>query len=307
MAASTLRQLAVFKAVVDSGSFSAAAEALSISQPSVSEHIRALEAHFRQALLDRKRGRAPTVTEAGRKIYDYAGSVLNQSLRVNLDLEEEREARNRTLVFAAHMFVADKLLPPVLSDFTKRWPSAELVAHVGRSDEVARMVRAKEVDLGLVLSREGEVIAELRAEVIGRQDLIVIAAPNHPLARLKRVPISRLGEFPFMMPERGTEYHRRITSMLSDLGISNVKTSIQTPHMRNWYGLVKTSNSLCVAIRNRVADELARGELVAIDAEMPPLRFDVQVIWLDEWAISESARRFLAVLRKVREADGFIG
>lgn len=303
----SLRQLAVFKAVVDTGSFSAAATALAISQPSVSEHIRALEAHFRQSLLDRKRGRAPAVTEAGRKIYEYAGSVLNQSQRVSADLDAERAVRDRTLAFAAHMFIADKLLPPVLADFTKRWPAAELVAHVGRSDEVAKLVRAKRVDLGLVLSREGERIADVEAEIIGRQDLIMIAAPGHPLARLRQVPCERLGDFPFMMPERGTEYHRRITSMLAGLGLTDVKTSIQTPHMRNWYGLVKSSNSLCVAIRARVADELARGELVAIDVAMPQMRFDIQAIWLDEWAISESARKFLGALRALKATQAFVG
>lgn len=307
MTSSTLRQLSVFKAVVDTGSFSAAAAVLSISQPSVSEHIRALETHFRQLLLDRKRGRAPVVTDAGRKIYEYAGTVLDQSERISADLDATRAGRDRVLSFAAHMFIADKLLPPVLADFAKRWPKVEMIAHVGRSDAVAKLVRDGDVDLGFLLAREGERNEDLQVETLGRQSLVIIAAPDHPLANQRRVSLDRVAEYPFMMPEKGTEYDRRVTSMLANIGLANVKTSIQTPHMRMWYGLVASTNSLCVAIRNRVTPELARGELGVIDIDMDPLYFEVQAVWRDEMRISDAARKFLTALRRLKDTGVFVG
>ena len=74
----TLRQLEVFRGVVNIGSFSGAARQLRISQPSVSMHIRALEDRLREPVFDRTRGKTPVLTDVGHRIYDHVEDVLEQ-------------------------------------------------------------------------------------------------------------------------------------------------------------------------------------------------------------------------------------
>ena len=72
----TFRQLEVFKNIVETGTFSRAASRLNISQPSVSMHIRALEIRLQQPVFSRHHGRAPTLTDIGRRVFDHAEDLL---------------------------------------------------------------------------------------------------------------------------------------------------------------------------------------------------------------------------------------
>ncbi|WP_076858350.1 LysR family transcriptional regulator [Bradyrhizobium mercantei] len=305
MLASTLRQLRVFKTVVDEGSFTAAADVLDISQPSVSEHVRILEAHFGERLLERQRGRGPRMTEEGRRIYEYAASVLDESEKVGAELAQARAKRDSILSFAAHMFVADELLPSVLASLTKRWPHIEIRANIGRNEEVVHFVKKGDADLGFVLTRNEPVPFGFQAERIGTQCLLFVAAANHPLARVKNISPEQLTEYPFIMPNENSDYGRRMHAMMAEIGLKNIKVGLRTQHLRAWFKLVASSQNICFALSGRIASELARGELVVLDVATKRIDLDIVVVWRDKQPISDASRKFLHLIRHIPRGDTF--
>src|SRR5690606_14094385 len=96
----TLRRMEVFVAIVDEGSFAAAANRFGIAQPSVSAHIRALERDVGGEVFARRRGRRPVLTELGRSILSHARELLAEAADMRADVVKLRNATGQRVVLA---------------------------------------------------------------------------------------------------------------------------------------------------------------------------------------------------------------
>src|SRR5918912_1874181 len=118
-----LRNLQTFLIVVDEGGFSAAARRLGITQPSVSEQIRALEEHFGQPLLLRQ-GRRLTLTVAGQRLREHGGRVIVALEALERDLATLRDGTGGVLPLVASPVPGEAMLPPLLPLFHERQPGS---------------------------------------------------------------------------------------------------------------------------------------------------------------------------------------
>ena len=116
---STFRQLEVFVAVVDEGSFASGAERLAISQPAISNHIRALESQVGCKLLDRRRGTTCDLTIAGRQLYEEATTLLAQVDRLEQRLQHIRaREQKRELTIMASFYVIKQWMQPLVQSLS---------------------------------------------------------------------------------------------------------------------------------------------------------------------------------------------
>ncbi|HLV81151.1 MAG TPA: LysR family transcriptional regulator, partial [Chthonomonadaceae bacterium] len=144
-----LYQLEAFEAVILHGSFTRAAEALSLTQPAVTRQIAALEAELKTRLFDRL-GRTVHLTAAGEMLHRYAEEIVRlarEALHAIADIEAGTAGR---LAVGASSTLATYVLPPLLRRFRESHPRVEISVHTGVSAQVVEMVRANEVDIGLV-------------------------------------------------------------------------------------------------------------------------------------------------------------
>src|SRR5436305_15151790 len=141
----------VFQAVASNLSFSRAAEELSISQPGVTFHIKALEKEYGTELLERV-GKRLYLTDAGRTLADYALrlSLLEEEARVAL--EELKGLESGLLVVGASATIGIYLLPEVLGEFRKRHPGIKVSLRVGNKRHTLDRLIHNELDFGLVAS-----------------------------------------------------------------------------------------------------------------------------------------------------------
>ena len=183
----TLYKLRVFCEVVERQSFTLAAEHLFTTQPALSVHMRSLEQFFGTRLLYRE-GRRSLPTEAGEAVYRYARGVLHETEQVRALISELRDAQTGRIAIGATPTVGSYVLPQLISRFKQRNSRADLVLRVAPAatvrDETLAGSTTSPVEAGPL--PEG-----LAAEPLRREELVVVAHPDHPLAARPRGALGR--------------------------------------------------------------------------------------------------------------------
>jgi DNA-binding transcriptional LysR family regulator len=196
-----LNHLAIFHAVAQTGSMTLGAERLDISQPAVSKQVQELERVLGVHLFDRI-GRRVHLSQAGEILADYARRLFALAHEAEEALAEVRAVGRGRLVIGASTSIGSYLLPGVLAEFSRRHPQIELLVEIENTEQVHRRLAWNELDVGLT---EGFVEQEeLDAEVFQRDELVVIASPDHPLARTAPVSLKAIQQEPFIMREPGS-------------------------------------------------------------------------------------------------------
>jgi DNA-binding transcriptional LysR family regulator len=144
-----VKQLRVLKAVGECGSFSAAAEALSYTQPAISQQVAALEKRAGTTLVDRT-SRGVRLTEAGSALVDHAEVVLARLAAAEAELEAMAGIRGGRVRLASFPTAGASVLPPAVALFTQRHPEVELSFIEREPEEAALMLRAAELEVALV-------------------------------------------------------------------------------------------------------------------------------------------------------------
>jgi DNA-binding transcriptional LysR family regulator len=196
-----LNHLAVFHAVAQTGSMTLGAERLDISQPAVSKQVQELESALRVHLFDRI-GRRVHLSQAGEILADYARRLFALAHEAEEAMADVRAAGRGRLLIGASTTIGAYLLPGVLAEFWRRHPRVELLVQIENTEQVHRRLAGHELDVGLT---EGFVEEEdLDAEVFYRDELVVIAPPDHPLAGIPQVSLRAVQKEPFILREPGS-------------------------------------------------------------------------------------------------------
>ncbi len=197
-----------FCAVVEEGSFRAAADRLHRSQPAVSQQIKSLERELGHVLLERKTCR---LTPMGSLLYDRTRHILNETESLARELEDFDETQAGDLRVGTSDTTALYVLPEVVRLFAQNMPQTHLTMVNRPSQAIAEQVARGELDLGIVtlpISNEGLIERELF-----EQELVLVAPANHALAARNRVNLSELREEPFLM----LNHHTRTGAVLHAL------------------------------------------------------------------------------------------
>ena len=179
-----LRRLEVLAKVAELGSFSRAAEALFLTQPTVSEHIRALEVEVGLPLLDRL-GRGTTPTPAGRVLLEYAHRMLKLAEEARQAIEHFQGRMSGTLVVGGSTIPGEYVLPALMGQFKAKYPDIAITLRVGSSRQVSEWVDEGRVELGVVGARPA--LRSLTARPLMTDELIVVVPAGHPWAGRKTV------------------------------------------------------------------------------------------------------------------------
>jgi len=190
----TLQQLTYFLAAANHKSFSAAADSLLLSQPSLSEQIRRLEAELGVALFTRA-GRGVELTEAGRLFQPHAERTLAEAEAAADSVRQIRTLTGGTVAFGFFGGAHHTLLIPLVEDFRKRHPDVHVRAVGQNSAEVADDVRDGSLEGGLVILPVDDTGLEVRGA--RTEELLYVSADPD---RLKEpMTIERLAAAPLIL------------------------------------------------------------------------------------------------------------
>lgn len=206
-----LWHLAIFHAVADTGSISAGATQLRISQPAVTRQLRQLETELGSTLLDRL-PRGVRLTESGLLLHDYAQRIFALERDAETAIREMQQLYTGELVIGASSTIGNYLLPPLLAEFQRRHPGVEISVEISNTHNIEANLLNRRLALGLT---EGLLKApELHAEVFLQDQIIPIAAGHHPLTQQRRVSVQALRRETLLQRETGSGTREFVDGML---------------------------------------------------------------------------------------------
>lgn len=197
----TFRQLRVFEAVARHSSYSRAAEELHLTQPAISIQVRQLEHHSGLPLFEQL-GRKVYLTAAGRELRAYCLAILQQFREAEEALAALKGIRGGKLSIAV-ISAGDYFFPRLLAEFCSRHEGVTVDLAVDNRVEVVRRLMDNATDLAIMLRPPES--SDMHAEPFAPQPQVIVAAPGHPLARRRRVPLAALADEPFVIRERGSD------------------------------------------------------------------------------------------------------
>ncbi|MBL8310537.1 MAG: LysR family transcriptional regulator [Burkholderiales bacterium] len=213
-----LKQLEYFVRVADLGSFSRAASALGVAQPALSRQVRLLEVELRHTLLIRN-GRGATPTEAGNRMIEHARGLLHQAQRAREDMAGMRGSLAGRVAIGLPTTVARTLTVPLTRTLRTQMPDATFSISEGLSASLLDGLTAGRLDV--VALYNAQPVPEIELQNIGDEELFLISprppgsersAPPDPL------PLSRLPEYPLVIPSRPNAIRMHVESALATIG-----------------------------------------------------------------------------------------
>lgn len=220
--------LHAFVAVAETGSFSAAAERIFLTQPAISKRIAALESELDTTLFDRI-GRTIKLTEAGTALLGRARVIMNEvadARRVIANLSGEIGG---SLSMATSHHIGLHRLPPALKRYHEAYPEVRLDLRFMDSEAAARAVAHGEIELAVVTLPESALM-ELESEKIWDDSLHIVVAQTHPLAGEKHASAMMLLNYPAILPGPGTVTRERVLAALGSLA-GGIQYGISTNYM----------------------------------------------------------------------------
>ena len=290
----TLRQLRTFKTVADLTSFSAAAQRLKLSQPSVSYQVKELEETLGLPLLDRL-GKRVQLTEAGNVLYNYARRMLDVLDEATVVIEEMRGIQRGTLRVGASTTVGIYLLPAALGAFKKLHPGLVISLEIGTRARVQDQVLRNELDLAVV----GPALKDPELAIIPflSDELAVVAPAGHALAGRRGLTLKDLADQPFIMREAASGSRLSLEKAARKAG-AKLRVAMELGSNGAIKHAVESGLGLAVISRYATALEFSSGRLVELDVRGFPIRRDWHIVHLRRRKLPASVLAFIDFLKE---------
>lgn len=286
----SLRQIEVFCQVAEQRSFSKAANAVFLSQPTVSEHMAALERTVGNRLFDRVRG-AVSLTRAGQVFYDHAKRMLAMQREAVRALDELKGAVRGQLDLGGSTIPGTYVLPGLIRSFRDTHPDVKVTIRCGDSSEIIEMVVAGKIELGIVGSRVKR--RGVRSEEIAKDELVVICPPGHPWAKRRQVEPAELAKEPFVTREQGSGTRETMERQLAEAGVGPLQVSVEVGSTEEVKESVKAGLGISIVSRRAIGTELGAGALAAARLKGLDLSRSLNLVVSDERTLSGICKAFL--------------
>jgi DNA-binding transcriptional LysR family regulator len=211
----TFRQLEIFEAIARHRSFTRAADSLYLTQPTVSMQVRKLTDAVGVPLVEQV-GKKIMVTEAGQDLALAARDIFAILDRFEMRVAERRGLQRGHLRLVA-ITTASYFAPRLLGEFGRRYPGIELSLRVTNREQVLASIAENLDDLYILGQPPGDI--EVVATPFMDNPLVVIAAPDHPLAGERAISLARLAAEPWLMREAGSGTRKAIERLFEAQGL----------------------------------------------------------------------------------------
>jgi DNA-binding transcriptional LysR family regulator len=261
-------QLDAFVEVARRGSVSRAAEALYVTQPSLTARLKGLEQELDAKLFVRSQ-RGMRLSDAGRAFLPYAERTLDTISSGRRLLAELARGESGQLALGAAPAVSTYVLPRILTRFRRTHPKVALAVRTGHSEEVLELVLSEQVQIGL-----GRALRHPQVEAIPlyEDELVLVVDPRHRFASEEEVDPDELSEVQLILFDRTSSYHRLTSEFFEDVG-AVPRGVMELDNIDAAKKMVEQGLGLAFLPHTAVAGELANGSLRAVTlAEAPSPR-----------------------------------
>ncbi len=291
-------QLETFLEVARHASFSRAAEKRFRTQPAVSAQIRALEEEVGGRLFDRSGGKV-SLTAAGKEFQRYVEQTLEARKQMMTRLAEMEHVPRGEIVVGANEGTCLYVLPEVFAEFKQQYGGVAVSISRAESTKILESIIDNSVDFGVVSLPVSD--NRLTVVPIHRDELVVIAAPRHPLARMKSVPIAEAAKHPLLLPKAG---HTR--DALEDIFFERrlkptISMELDSSELLKRFAAADVG--VAFIARSNVLDDVRAGLLAALPLADVTIKRDLALVFRKDKALSRAALAFIEIAVKLKTPE----
>jgi DNA-binding transcriptional LysR family regulator len=295
-----IHRLEVFCKVLELQSFTKAADAVFLTQPTVSEHIRALEETVGEKLVDRL-GREVLPTPAGKILYQYARDIIRLRNEAIQAIDRYKGSLSGHLIIGASTIPGTYILPGLIGSFKASYPAIQITLRISDSAEVVARIIDGSLEAGLIGARWDD--RRIILDEIFSYELVLAVYPEHPWAGGQLVSVQELADQPFILRERGSGTRRVMLQALEAHGFNPSQLHVvaemgSTEAVRQG---IKARIGISILSSHAVAEDFQRGTLTRIELKGVSIH---RSFYLVQRKNRQSSPLCIAFLKHLRTAAG---
>ena len=283
-----LAELQVFLTIARERSFSRAASQLHRTQPAISQSIKRLEASLREKLFDRS-SKGGQLTEAGKILKDYAERLERLSEEAKAAVVELQDLRRGHVLIGANE-AAIHILLPIIEQFRKKHPQAQVEVSRRPSRQVAEEVINRTLDFGVLTFSPPE--RGLQNITLGEDELVMLTNTKHPLANKQKVTMEELGRQTVIAHNDPSPARERVLRLFEE-SHSSINIQIALPSLDGIKHAVEIGLGVALLPRRCALSEISTGRLKAVKVIGLGLPRHVRLIYKRFGEMSHAATAFL--------------
>lgn len=292
-----IETLKTFCDLIETGSFSKAAQLNLISQSAVSQQVKALEQRYDRTLLERGQRKGVALTEAGKVFYAECKEVLERFRTLEERMRDEQTVIAGTVKIATVYSIGLHELPPYVKQFMKAYPQVKVHIEYSRTDKVYEACLNNAIDFGIValpLRRPNISIIQLRQD-----KLVLVCSPEHRLARKRSVSLKELDGEDFIAFERDIPTRKTIDRIFKQHKVS-VNRVMEFDNIETIKRSVEVGTGISILPEPAVFNEVRNQQLLKLDFAEGPFTRPVGLIHRRGRVFSAAAKEFVQMLAEAR-------
>lgn len=301
----TLKQLAVFDAVADQESVSAAARQLSMTQSAVSMSLSQFENVLDRPLFDRQ-GNRLTLSHWGRWLRPKAKRLLQDAEQIEMGLHDQQIISGNFTLYASQT-AAEHIVPDLISKIDSDFPELRITLKILNTEQVIQGLLNHECDLGLVEGRNDD--TRIHQKKVIDDHLVVFTNPHHPFANAESVSLAQLEQAKWVLREIGSGTRRifdgAIHGLIDNINVWKVYESV--PVLKK---MVENGFYIGCLPYFDVAKEVDNGQLVLLPTPQLDMKRSLSFVWRQDSGenplrdcILAETRRLMKLHEKLKPED----
>lgn len=274
--------------IIETGSFTKAAEALGYTQSSISQMMASLESELAMKLLKRSRT-GVSLTIEGKELYPFIERTILQYRAMQEKSNEIKGLETGIIRVGTISSITCHWMPQLIKGFQERYPHVQFLFHQGDYTLIPEWIRTGAIDFGFITP---PAVTDLHTIPIKDGEMLAVLPKNHPLAKNKQVPIKELTKEPFILLEEGS-FSEPINAF-HDIGLEpNIKYTIHDDYAI----MTMVEAGLGVSILAELMLRRTNFEIACLPVD-PPVYRSLAIAYKDKNSLPIASKYFIEYLRE---------
>ncbi len=289
-----IQSFKIFCDLVETESFTRAAQINGVTQSAVSQQISSLERQLKSLLIERSKKKF-RLTREGELLYEHSRQIVSTYDSLLHRLQEVKDIVSGTIRVATIYSIGLHDLPPYLKRFLKAYPTVNVHVEYQRANQVYEDVLGNVVDLGLVAYPNKD--SRLEMVHLREEQMVLICHPKHPLARAKTVRLAQLDGQKFIGFEPDIPTRKAVDKVLRDAGIT-IRVVMEFDNIETVKRAVEIEAGVSIVPDGTVAGEVAKQTLTAVPIADAHIGRPLGVIYKKNKVLSPAMKQFIQLLKE---------
>ena len=288
--------------VQEEGSFTRAAEALSLTQPAVSQHIKQIERELGTVVFDRSGGKIRPTPE-GKLVIQYAERVVSLYENLQRALEDKRKSIDRLCVGITHTSESN-IVTEVLAQYAEQFENMKITIQTDTINNLYEMLKTYKIDIAIV---EGAVAdPSINSVMLDTDSLVLCVSNEHPLAKRSLVTIDELKKEKMILrlPDSSTR-NLFVSSLESqNMSIDDFNVIMEIDNIATIKDLIRRDFGVSVLAKSACMDELKKKKIAVLPIENLSMMREINIVYSQDFEHFETLRD---IVRSYNETRGVVG